>query len=122
MYCPNTDLIARLQASVPAGEAVVVTTCRKIVLSSATTMESLVVVLPGEVTGDAVERLVLQTLSAGNSRGQHLCSRATFLAGRVLHLRLRRRRSREASTTRVLTVATIQERPRDGEPLPGQAA
>jgi hypothetical protein len=57
MYCPDADLVARLRASVPAGEAVVPTSCWRTFQRSAATMESLVVVLPGHVTGDAVERL-----------------------------------------------------------------
>lgn len=57
MYCPDHDWLARLRATVPEGEGVVPTSCWRTFQRSAATTESLVVVLPGPVSGEDVEAL-----------------------------------------------------------------
>jgi DNA-binding NarL/FixJ family response regulator len=57
MYCSDQDLVARLRESAPAGEAMASTDSWNSFQRSAAERESLVVVLPGEVTADQVDRL-----------------------------------------------------------------
>lgn len=57
MYCPDSNLVVRLRASVPAGETLVPTDSWRAFERSAAARKSLVVVLPGQVTMEQVERL-----------------------------------------------------------------
>jgi hypothetical protein len=57
MYCSDPDLADRLQDAAPAGESVEPTDCWRTFQRSAGTSESLVVVVPGQVTSDQVDRL-----------------------------------------------------------------
>jgi hypothetical protein len=57
MYCPDPDLADRLQDAAPVGESVAPTDCWQTFQRSAGASESLVVVVPGQVTSDQVDRL-----------------------------------------------------------------
>lgn len=57
IYCPDTDVIGRLKGSIPTGETMVPTDCWRTFQRSVGTRESLVIVLPGEVTAEQIERL-----------------------------------------------------------------
>jgi hypothetical protein len=57
LYCPVSDVIGQLTGAIPTGETLVPTDCWRTFQRSAATRESLVVVLPGEVTTEQVERL-----------------------------------------------------------------
>jgi hypothetical protein len=57
MYCTDSSLVARLQGAAPAGETLAATDCWRTFQRSAAARQALVVVLPGEVTEEQVERL-----------------------------------------------------------------
>jgi len=57
MYCPDPDLAVRLQDSAPADESLTPTDSWRTFQRSAGDSESLIVVLPGDVTTDQVDRL-----------------------------------------------------------------
>jgi AraC-like DNA-binding protein len=57
MYCTDSNLVVRLRGSAPAGETLVATDCWHTFRRSTAAEQSLVVVLPGEVTAEQVERL-----------------------------------------------------------------
>lgn len=57
MYCPNTDVIGRVEGSIPTGETMMPTDCWPTFQRSVGTRESQVIVLRGEMTAEQVERL-----------------------------------------------------------------